>query len=452
MTVDTLPDVALLEIFDCYLGEDPGIDELEEWHTLVHVCRKWRSVVFGSPRRLNLQLHCGTWKPVREMLDIWPSLPIVIWDWRPTRAVHNIIAALEHNDRVTQIELGGVQSSLLDKVLAVMQVPFPALTSLQLWSKDDDQPPVVPDSFLGGSAPRLRYLDLNRLPFLGLPKLLLSATGLVTLHLLDVPHSGYIPPDVIVTALSALTGLESFDLRFQSPRSCPDRKSRRPPPPTCFVLPALTYFNFKGVGDYLEDVVARINTPKLDFFHITFFHQLIFHTPQLARFISRTPNLRAHSEARVSFYDYAVVVFDRELELGISCTKSDWQLSSLAQICSSSLPLISSLEHLYIKDNYSQLRWQDDIENVQWLELLHQFTALKGLYLSREIAPCIAPALQEHVTERETEVLPALQSLFLEELHPLGPVQEAIERFVDSRQLSSHPIAVSQWDREEDKS
>ena len=133
---------------------------------------KWRSVVFGSPRRLNLQLHCGTWKSVREMLDIWPSLPIVIWDWRPTRAVHNIIAALEHNDRVTQIELGGVQSSLLDKVLAVMQVPFPALTSLQLWSKDDDQPPVVPDSFLGGSAPRLRYLDLNRLPFLGLPKLL----------------------------------------------------------------------------------------------------------------------------------------------------------------------------------------------------------------------------------------------------------------------------------------
>jgi hypothetical protein len=446
-----LPEVALLEIFDCYLGEDPGIDELEEWHTLVHVCRKWRSVVFGSPHRLNLQLHCGTWKPVREMLDIWPSLPIVIWDWRPTRAVHNIVAALEHNDRVTQIELGGVPSSLLDKVLAVMQVPFLALTSLQLWSKDDDQPPVVPDSFLGGSAPRLRYLDLNRLSFLGLPRLLLSATDLVTLHLLDVPHSGYIPPNAIVAALSALTGLESFDLRFQSPRSCPDRKSRRPPPSAPFVLPALTYFNFKRIGDYLEDIVAWVDAPRLDCFHITFFHQLIFDTPQLAQFISRTPNLRAHDEAHLSFNDFAVVVFYKELELGISCTKSDWQLSSLAQICSSSLPLISSLEHLYIKDKYSQLRWQDNTESVQWLELLHQFTALKGLYLSQEIAPYIAPALQELVKERETEVLPALQSLFLEELHPLGPVQEAIGQFVDARQLSSHPIAVSQWDREEDK-
>jgi hypothetical protein len=109
------------------------------------------------------------------------------------------------------------------------------------------------------------------------------------------------------------------------------------------------------------------------------------------------------------------------------------------------------LEHLYIKDKYSQLRWQDNTESVQWLELLHQFTALKGLYLSQEIAPYIAPALQELVKERETEVLPALQSLFLEELHPLGPVQEAIGQFVDARQLSSRPIAVSQWDREEDK-
>jgi len=49
------------------------------------------------------------------------------------------------------------------------------------------------------------------------------------------------------------------------------------------------------------------------------------------------------------------------------------------------------------------------------------------LYLSREFAPRFAPALQELVGERATEVLPALRSLFLE-LHPSRPgPQESIE-------------------------
>jgi len=126
----------------------------------------------------------------------------------------------------------------------------------------------------------------------------------------------------------------------------------------------------------------------------------------------------------------------------------------LAQVCSSSLYLISSLEHLYIHETeYTfQPNWPDNIEDVQWLELLRPFTTVKTLYLSRDITSRIAPALQELVGERATEVLPALQSLFLEELHPLGRVQEAIDKFVAARQLSNHPtIVVSHWDKEMDK-
>ena len=446
-------------MFNFYLGEDSGIDELEEWHILVHVCRNWRIIVFGSPRRLNLQLHCGTRKPVKQMLGIWPVLPIIVWDWNPTTAVDNIIAALRHNDRVCQIELGGVPGLLLETVLTAMQEPFLALTSLQLWSKDDDGAPVISDSFLGGSAPRLQYLDLNCLSYLGLPKLLMSATHLVTLHILDIPHSGYISPKAMLTALSSLTNLETFDLRFQSPQSRPDRETRRPTsPPTRSILPTLKYFKFRGVCEYLEDLVARIDTPILDCLHITLFHQLIFDTPRLTQFISRTPHFRPQDEARVTFFNSAVVftlpeIFGRELELGISCRQSDWQLSSLAQVCGSSFPwvLMSSLEHLYIcEGQHLQLRWQCDVENSQWLELLQPFTAVKDLYLSRGFAPCILPALQELVGERVSEALPALQSLFMEEVHPSGTVQEAIEKFVEARKLSSHPISVSHWDREQD--
>lgn len=34
VTIDMLPDVALLTVFDFYV-------DIEEWQTLVHVCRKW---------------------------------------------------------------------------------------------------------------------------------------------------------------------------------------------------------------------------------------------------------------------------------------------------------------------------------------------------------------------------------------------------------------------------
>ena len=116
-----------------------------------------------------------------------------------------------------------------------------------------------------------------------------------------------------------------------------------------------------------------------------------------------------------------------QLRLAISCRQSDWQLSSLAQICSSSFPqaLISVVESLVILEE-SGLRphWQDDsdIERSQWLDLLHPFTAVKDLYIYPEFVPRIAPALQELVRERVTGVLPAFRALYFREPPPrTGP-------------------------------
>ena len=47
--------------------------------------------------------------------------------------------------------------------------------------------------------------------------------------------------------------------------------------------------------------MARIDAPLLANLSITFFHQLIFNTPHLTQFISRTPKFKAHDEARVVF-------------------------------------------------------------------------------------------------------------------------------------------------------
>jgi hypothetical protein len=100
-----LPDDVLLNIFDFYMpAEDDYFKKKDEWTALAHVCRRWRSVVFQSPNRLNLRLVCTPYTRVRETLDIWPPLPLIIsTNYRPSyksdNLQDNIIAALEHNNR-----------------------------------------------------------------------------------------------------------------------------------------------------------------------------------------------------------------------------------------------------------------------------------------------------------------------------------------------------------------
>src|SRR6266403_1761049 len=177
-----LPEDVLLEIFDWHINDEYEhilIHQGGAWQELAHVCRKWRNVVFGSSHRLNLRLVCTDKKPVRKMLDIWPSFPIIISSFDTLNDGGNIVAALEHNDRVCDIYLGPISSSLWEKIMAEMQEPFPALRHLNLNATNEaDVSPIDPASFLGGSAPDLRHLYLGGIPFPGLPKLLSSATHL----------------------------------------------------------------------------------------------------------------------------------------------------------------------------------------------------------------------------------------------------------------------------------
>jgi hypothetical protein len=42
----------------------------DTWQTLVHVCRRWRTLVFGSPLFLKLELVCTVKTPARDTLDV----------------------------------------------------------------------------------------------------------------------------------------------------------------------------------------------------------------------------------------------------------------------------------------------------------------------------------------------------------------------------------------------
>ena len=431
--------------------------EIEAWQVLVHVCRRWRNLVFRSPRRLKLLLYCTPETPAKDKLDVWPALPLYVrGKMTISSGTDNVIAALGRSNRVYAVSLWGLARWQLENVMAAMQVPFPALTAIIMrLTSHDETLSAIPDSFLGESATSLQYFLLDGIPFLGLPKLLSSANHLVSLSLKNIPHSGYISPEAIVALLSILSSLRTLCLGFRSPQSRPDWQGRILPPFKRSILPALSGLGFKGVTEYLEELMTRIDTPQLDQMHITFFNQIDFDCIRLAQFINCTPTLRVLDEAHVQFFDPGArvdlryrtsqSVFDG-LKIAISCGEPDWQLSSIEQVCNFSLHPISTVEDLYIEHEYSELVWKNDgIENTLWLELLLPFTGVKNLYLSKEFAPGIADTLEELVGSRITEVLPRLQNIFVEGLEPSGPFQKKIGRFVATRQLSDHPIAISDW-------
>jgi hypothetical protein len=407
---------------------------------------------------MNLQLYYIPSIPRKlKSLEVWPALPLLIdGAVHETSIVDDIVAELEHRDRICQINLESL--TLQDETLwTAMRVPFPELAALNLSMGYLLEGPVLPDSFLGGSAPRLRSFSLSRIPFPGLPRLLLSATHLVNLHLRNIPHFGYISPEAMATCLSTLASLESLQLEFQS-QSYTDLKSRRPSPPSLSVLPSLAKFSFNGANEYLEEFVARIDAPQLYQLWTRFFDDIDLNTPELNQFISRAPALGAFDEAYLALGGGRALVrlcsFQHELfgdgmfQVQTFCRVSHRQLSTLAQICTLSLPPLLTIENLYIEEYLGSFEWVDDIENSKWLDLLLPFTAVKNLYLSQHYLPLIAPALQELTGGRTTEVLPALQNVLLEGFQPPKPVHEGIAQFISVRQLTNHPVAISTWDRD----
>ena len=490
VTIDLLPDDVILNIFHFIrvIYADPkrypngltsftGGRNLVEWrrswwHTLIHVCGKWRSVIFASPNFLDLKLVCVPYTRA-ELIGIWPPLPIIISSNSfPMPKDYDFDAAIMHHNRVCEIDLH-LTSIQLERWPLAMQVQFPALTHLSLTFHPDprdifhteprDRPlaRALPDGFLGGFAPNLKALGLFYIPFPALPNLLLSATDLVDFTLWEIPHSGYISPEVLITALAVLVNLKYLMIGFESPESGPNPESRRPPPPSRTLLPALTNFTFQGVSEYVEVLVAHVDAPLLEHVSVTFFHQFMFDTPQLAQFMGRATGLKALNEARVDFRQYNVwveffsqtgTIFRKGFYLKVECRGLELQLSSVAQLFTSFFPSIYTAEHLYI--HWRPLRFvesqpQDDIENLQWLETFQSFTAVKNLYVSEKFVQGFAHGLEELVEARLMDVLPALESVFLEGLQSSGPVQEAVGKFAAARQLLGHPVTVSHWSNPE---
>jgi hypothetical protein len=265
--MNRLPEEVLLGIFD-FLVERTANDSVRHmnvWQTLVHVCREWRNIIFSSSRRLNLQLLCMGTNPVRKMLHIWPAFPIVIVSGGdPNRkCTDNVVAAFEQPGRVSEIFFEEISSQALEFLTGSMHGPFLQLTTLDITLGDTRQ--FFPKPFPKGFAERLRSLVLCDVPLSTVDKSMLSASDLVHLSLWRAPIWEYVDPEEIATCLSPMINLESMSLGFRFPRHYPCPESQRRT-----VLPALTFFGFEGPDGYLEDLKARLDTPRLDRVTVTY--------------------------------------------------------------------------------------------------------------------------------------------------------------------------------------
>ena len=388
-------------------------------------------------------------------------IPIVVLDHsHPTSClpISNVVAALEHRHRIYGIWLNNLTETQWQLIIEKTQEQFPELTFLELVPELTTEL-TLPLEFLGGSAPCLRVAQLDSIRFPTLPHLLSSARDLVSLRLHRIPIEGYVSPMAMVAGLSASINLRELLIEFRSPKSPLNRTILFPRPRRHVVLPALTKFSFRGVSEYLEDFVARIRAPCLLHVEIRYFNQLIFHIPQLVRFIKRTENLGPFDQAYVSSTYETIVISLLSSTRGVyialetSCYEMDWKLSSLAQLCSQLHSLVSRVERLDMYMNFMykmdpRPNWQDDMDAIQWLEFFQPFTAVDTLRLGRTVLSSVLSALEGLNGDSAAEVLPAMRDLrFNNSLEQPSSVREAIKGFLSARQHSGCTVAVHRWER-----
>ena len=260
-----------------------------------------------SPQRLDLQIECNRCTPTRKSLDTWPPLPISIycypWGSEGARGNHNIFAALQQCNCISQIDFLDITCTEVEQFFAAMDELFPVLTDLCVHKfKLDMEPPVtaeLPDLFLGGSAPRLQSFVLEGIAFPALLNLILSASHFQYLHLHTIPHAGYIPPEVMVTFLLPLHNLKGLTIRFSDFKSRPHQMN--PSPLKHALLPSLTEFEFYGTSEYLLDFITQIDTPMLNNFQVTHTWEFTPNISQFHKFISHTDGLKPLIQAELYF-------------------------------------------------------------------------------------------------------------------------------------------------------
>ncbi|KAH9172680.1 hypothetical protein EDB89DRAFT_879338 [Lactarius sanguifluus] len=432
ITIGDLSDNDLLKIFHYYLDVSP-----QHWPRLVHICRRWRRIVFASQQALHLRIFCTHGTPVLKTLDCWPAKPIVVryggsldLDPPAPEDENNILAALKQSDRVSSISLT-ITNSLLEKLSAI-EKPFSELEDLILLSQDSVQL-TLPSAFMCG--PRLRCIHSTGI---AIPTFLYSSRNLVDLQLHEVLDPLQFSPEALSNALSGMAQLRSLSLQFRSTANHAI-VSRRLWPKGRPVLPVLSRFNFRGSSRYLERLVARIDAPRLGYIELTLNKKI--NLPTFREFVDRIGMHKSHRRAHILFSRRAISISLIQpgspacLKLQFFCDPLNEQLLFMTRVCGHLSNFLFNVEDLRISTTRPFGRGGSE-----WRDLLNSFTGVKWLHLDRDYLINIVRDPQLSDRGYET-MLPPLHILYTPQPGQCPvPLVEAVVSFITSRQPSGHHV------------
>ena len=449
--IHDLDNDSLLQIFSCYRLEDQDKWYLRlSWRKLTHICRRWRYLIFDSSTHLDMYLRLTNGFPSLNRLRHLPPLPMVIdYSVKPStfalKDEDNILAGLRQNGRVHRLALHA-PSSRLQKWLTALDKPFPRLGDLSLLSTTTEETNLVLPETL--NAPFLHHLSLQGI---GLSKGLSSLSSMITLSTISLTHirdSCYFSPGHLVTQLRDLLLLEELSIGFANPIPLPSSEAELLPAPIPPVtLPNLGRLTFRGVGVYLDNLVAQINTPLLEQLSLTLFFELAFTLVNLAEFIRRTEGVGCRV-ARVIFDKDSASIFTGhseqwstgKLSLRVNCESLDWQVDSATQVCIALGNVLSAVEDLTFDLDVDGMpsTWENTLDNMLWHELLLPFVGVKKLRIGPSLTLELSQALESVTEGLVLDLLPELQELEIQLKIDHG--NNAFSGFVETRESVGRPV------------
>ncbi|KAH9019117.1 hypothetical protein EDB85DRAFT_583519 [Lactarius pseudohatsudake] len=410
-------------------------------------------VVHLSKPSVRAHLRCTFGTPVEDMIRHSPPFPLVL-DYGPhilkkwtAEDELGLLLASQHLPRVSEIVLSAPGSTLANLTTAMTEAA-PRLETLSLHSQTSEI--VLPKRFLeGGGAPQLRHLILTGAALSPSQPLLTSATSLVSLVLERVTSSAYFSPDSLVTQIRAMPFLQVLSISFLSTVPRPGFRGERVLPRgqvARIELPGLTQLIYRGVSAYIEALLSRIRSPRIEDVDIALFNQLTLDVPRTCEFVRELESLRP-TRARIDFAEGSVHITvsaphstassSPDVFLSVSCARLDFQVAATAQLCSGLSATLLPVEELVLGFHRGGALPEE------WRGFLAPFGSVGTLRVHVALAVDVERALRPDHTAQL--LLPELREIVLlhgSDENRLKSASAVFSAFVDERDGAGHPVKV----------
>jgi len=336
-----------------------------------------------------------------------------------------------------------------------MDKEFPILEHLHVDPLSyNDKGVVLPEMF---RAPNLRHLVLVNFALPAGSSLLATATGLVTLSLHSIPPSVTWSVTDLLHRVSSLPHLQTFGISFfpAVPNHVVERQAVNTQNVTRVVLPSLRWLGFRGRSTYMEALLPRMTTPRLEKLQINLSDEPTVSVTNLQQFISNSEILRFTGASwRFDRREFRLQAYPSKgsrtyaLSMVINGRAGEhWPLSSTAQMLGVLGPVFSGVMHLSVGICDENISWlglppYNDADRTQWRDVLRPFNNVTTLRVEDALVREISRTLKVYDGESTMELLPELKELICGANVNADDLFDTFAAFIEARQHAGHPVTL----------